>query len=104
VFHAPIITAVSGLNLRAIVQRNGDEAARLYPQAAQVRSLEQLLGMPEIELIVVATPNASHYSLAKHCLLADKNVVVDKPFTTTLGEAEELVTLGRQRNRLLTVY
>lgn len=104
VFHAPMITAVSGLNLRAIVQRNGDEAARLYPQAALVRSVEQLLGIPEIELIVVATPNTSHYSLAKHCLLADKNVLVDKPFTTTLLEAEELVTLARRRNRLLTVY
>ena len=104
VFHAPIITAVSGLNLRAIVQRNGDEAARLYPQAAYVRSVEQLLAIPEIGLVVVATPNTSHYSIAKQCLLADKNVVVDKPFTTTFSEAEELISLARQRKRLLSVY
>jgi predicted dehydrogenase len=104
VFHAPIVSAVSGLDLRAIVERNGDDAARAYPKAAQVRSVEQLLGLAEIALVVVATPNNSHYSIAKQCLLADKDVVVDKPFTTTFSEAEELISLARRRKRFLAVY
>ena len=104
VFHAPVISSVAGLNLRAIVQRKGDDASRLYPNATQVRSVEELLAIPEIQLVVVATPNTSHYSLAKQCLIAGKDVVVDKPFTTTYAEAKELVDLARQRGRLLTVY
>lgn len=95
---------MTGLNLRAIVQRKGDDALRLYPNATQVRSVEELLAIPEIQLVVVATPNTSHYPLAKQCLLAGKDVVVDKPFTTTYGEAKELVDLASQRGRLLTVY
>jgi predicted dehydrogenase len=104
IFHAPIISAVSGLNLQAIVQRHGDDAARLYPKVVQARSIEELLALPQIQLVVVATPNASHYSLAKKCLLAGKDVVVDKPFTTTYAEAKELVELARSLGRLLTVY
>lgn len=104
VFHAPMISSVAGLNLRAIVQRRGGDASSLYSNATQVRSVEELLAIPEIQLVVIATPNTSHYSLAKQCLIAGKDVVVDKPFTTTYAEATELVDLARQRGRLLTVY
>ena len=104
VFHAPIISAVPGLRLRAILQRTGDDAARIYPQARIVKSIEELLAIDEIKLVVIATPNVSHHPLAKQCLLADRDVVVDKPFTITSDEAKELVRLARTRGRLLTVY
>lgn len=104
VFHAPIISAVPGLNLRAIVRRNGDDASRAYPGATQARSIDELLAIPEIQLVVVATPNTSHFPLAKQCLIAGKDVIVDKPFTTTYAEAKELVDLAHQRGRMLTVY
>ncbi|HVH87648.1 MAG TPA: oxidoreductase [Terriglobales bacterium] len=104
VFHAPIISAVSGLKLRAILERSGDEAAKAYPSTAVVRSVDELLAIPEINLVVIATPNTSHYPLARQFLLAGKDVVVDKPFTTTCYEADELVRLAQERGRLLTVY
>jgi predicted dehydrogenase len=104
VFHAPVISAVPGLRLRAIVQRSGNEAAVAYPQAQIVKSVDQLLAIGDVGLVVIATPNTSHFSLTKQCLLAGRDVVVDKPFTTTLSEAMELVELARQRGRLLTVY
>jgi scyllo-inositol 2-dehydrogenase (NADP+) len=104
VFHAPIISAVPGLRLAAILQRTKDDAAGLYPQARIVRSIDELLHMNDIRVVVIATPNASHYPLARQCLLAGKDVVVDKPFTTSYAEAVELVELARQRGRLLTVY
>ncbi|HWC20643.1 MAG TPA: oxidoreductase [Terriglobales bacterium] len=104
IFHAPIISAVPGLKLRAILQRTGNNAAAAFPNAMVVRSLDELLGIEEIKLIVIATPNTSHYSIAKQCLVAGREVVVDKPFTTTYAEAEELVRLAQQRGRLLTVY
>ena len=104
VFHAPVISAVPGLRLRAIVQRTGYDAATLYPDARIVKNVEELLALADIKLVVIATPNTSHYPLAKQCLLAGRDVVVDKPFTTTYAEAAELIELARQRGRLLTVY
>ena len=103
-FHAPVISRVPGLRLAAILQRSGDEAAQLYPQARIARSLEELLAMEEIRLIVIATPNDTHYPLARQCLAAGRDVVVDKPFATTLEEAVKLVEFARKAGRLVTVY
>jgi predicted dehydrogenase len=103
-FHAPVIHAVSGLRLAAILQRSGSSAASAYPETRIVRSLEELLSIETIRLIVIATPNESHFFYAKQCLEAGRDVVVDKPFTTTLEEARQLVALAERRGRLLTVY
>jgi scyllo-inositol 2-dehydrogenase (NADP+) len=103
-FHAPVIHAVPGLRLAAIVQRSGNEAAGLYPGARIVRSVEELLAIPEIQLAVIATPNDTHYPIARQCLAAGRDVVVDKPLTPTLEEALDLVTFAQQCGRLLTVY
>jgi len=103
-FHAPVIRAVPGMRLAAILQRQGREAAEKYPDVRIVRSLEELLAMPELRLIVIATPNDTHYSLARACLAAGRDVVVDKPFATTLEEAKALVQFAQEAGRLLTVY
>src|SRR6266851_8984339 len=103
-FHAPVIRAVPGLHLAAIVQRNGTEAAEKYPDVRIARSLDELFSMAEIHLVVIATPNETHYSFARQCLEAGRDVVVDKPFTTTLEEAVSLVQFAKDANRLLTVY
>jgi len=104
VFHAPVISAVPGLHLAAILQRNRGDAATFYPEARVVSTLEELLAIDEIRLVVIATSNSSHFDLARRCLLAGRDVVVDKPFTTSLREAEELVRTARERGRLLTVF
>ena len=103
-FHAPVIRAVPGLHLAAIVQRSGAEAAEKYPGVRIVRSLDELLSMPEIRLVVIATPNETHYPFARQCLEAGRDVVVDKPFTTTLEEAKVLVQVAKETGRFLTVY
>ncbi|MGH7701003.1 MAG: oxidoreductase [Gemmatimonadales bacterium] len=102
VFHAPVIRAVQGLRLTTIVQRHGAPDPR-YPDVAFVRSVEELLTGP-IDLVVIATPNPSHHPIAQQCLLAGRHVVVDKPFTTTTAEAEELVRLAKAQRRVLAVY
>ena len=102
VFHAPVIRAVEGLRLAAIVQRRGPPDP-LYADVAFVRSVDELLKRP-IDLVVVATPNTSHHSIAKQSLDAGRHVVVDKPFTTTMGEAEDLVETAARRRRIVTVY
>jgi len=104
VFHAPTISAVPGLRLAAILQRSRGDAAALYPNARVVSTLEELLAIDEIRLVVIATSNTSHFDLARQCLLAGRDVVVDKPFTTSYQEADELVRIARERERLLTVF
>jgi scyllo-inositol 2-dehydrogenase (NADP+) len=103
-FHAQVISRVPGLRLAAILQRSGTEAATEYPDVRIVRTLEELLAIPEIRLVVVATPNDSHFPIAKQCLAAGRDVLVDKPFTTTLDEAIALVDFAKRQGRLLTVY
>lgn len=103
-FHAPVIRAVPGLHLAAIVQRSGNEAAEKYSDVRIVRTPDDLLAMKEVQLIVIATPNDTHYPLARQCLAAGRDVVVDKPFATTLAEARSLVDLAKSAGRLLTVY
>jgi predicted dehydrogenase len=103
-FHAPVISAVDGLRLAAILQRRGDDATQAYPQVKAARSLDELLAIDSIRLVVVATPNTSHAEIAKQCLLAGRGVVIDKPFATTFAEAAELVELASRQGQLLSVY
>jgi scyllo-inositol 2-dehydrogenase (NADP+) len=103
-FHAPVIHAVRGLTLAGIVQRSGNEASEMYPDTSVVRSVEELLAISQIQLVVIATPNDTHYSIARQCLAAGRDVVVDKPLTPTLDEARDLVRFAQERGRLLTVY
>jgi len=103
-FHAPVIAAVGGLRLAAVLQRHESTAGELYPGVKVVRTLDELLAIEPIRLVAISTPNDSHFSYAKACLEADRDVVVDKPFATTLAEAKELAELARKRGRLLTVY
>jgi scyllo-inositol 2-dehydrogenase (NADP+) len=103
-FHAPIIHAVSGLRLAAILERHGSASGAIYPDARIVRSIDELLAIESIRLVVIATPNDSHFPYAKQCLEAGRDVVVDKPFTNSLKEAQELVALAEKLGRLITVY
>jgi len=103
-FHAPVIEGVQGMELACILERRGTRAQQEYPSVRVARSLDELLADKTIQLCVVATPNDSHYEYAKACLLADRDVVVDKPFAPTLKESEELVRLAAERGRLITVY
>jgi scyllo-inositol 2-dehydrogenase (NADP+) len=97
VFHAPFVSAVPGLKLEAIVQRRGDEAAKSYPETRILRSVEEALNDEAVQLVVVSTPNETHYPLAKQALDAGKHVVIDKPFAATSGQARELVDLAQKK-------
>ncbi len=103
-FHAPVISKVAGLRLAAILQRHGDDAALAYPEARILRSLPELLALEGLSLVVIATPNDSHFSLAKECLLAGRDVVIDKPFAPTYAQAAEIARLAAARGRVLSVY
>jgi scyllo-inositol 2-dehydrogenase (NADP+) len=103
-FHAPVIRGVPGMELACILERRGTRAREKYPDVRVAQTLEELLADKTIQLCVIATPNDSHFELARACLLAGRDVVVDKPFAPTLRESEELVRLAAECGRLITVY
>ena len=104
VFHAPFIAAHPQLNLYAIVERHRSDSRALYPEAKLFRSVDEMLQDPSIDLVVVNTPVQTHYTYAKAALLAGKNVLVEKPFTVTSAEAQELNSLALAQHKLLSVY
>ncbi len=104
VFHAPLIHANPNLRLSHLLERHGDEAQKRYPEAKVVRDLESLLRESSVHLIVVATPNTSHLEIAAQALQAGKHVVVDKPFTITSADADELIAISKKVGRVLSVF
>ncbi len=101
VFHCPFVSAVPGLTLAAIVQRSGDQAAEAYPGARILRSAEAAFDAPDIDLIVVGTPNETHQALALAALRAGKHVVVDKPMTPSSAAAATLIRTARDAGKQL---
>ncbi|MGQ5525093.1 oxidoreductase [Chitinimonas sp. PSY-7] len=103
-FHAPLISATSSLELAAIASSQADLVTADYPATRLCETPEILFARPEIDLVVLATPNASHYPLARAALRAGKHLVVDKPFTLNVAEAEALQAAASQTDRLLSVF
>lgn len=107
IFHAPFITNVNGFNLKRIRETKPGNIAYIrahYPDAEIVAEANDIINDPSIDLVVVATPNSSHLSLAKAALLAGKHVVVEKPFTITSEDADELIAVAAQCKKILTVH
>lgn len=102
-FHAPVIQSVPNLRLKKVVERHTNEARKRYPWVEVVPDAMALLQDEEIDLVVIATPNISHFDVARQSLKANKHVVVEKPFTTTSGQAQELIDLARQQNKVISV-
>lgn len=102
VFHGPFLTAHEGFEIASVWQRNPDQ-----PKAHDyktVSKLDDILNDKSIELVFINTPNQTHFEFTKKAINAGKHVVVEKPFTVTTKEADELITLARDKKVLLTVY
>src|SRR5437588_11402364 len=77
--------------------------ARRYPSVQSTRDYRKLLADPALDALAVVTPVATHFQIAKEALRAGKHVLVEKPLTTTAGEAEELIDLAERNGRTLMV-
>lgn len=107
VFHAPVIESVPALWLHRVVETKPENICHVqekYPDVKVVSTADEIFSDSEIELVVVATPNTSHYDLAKRGLKHGKHVVVEKPFTITTDEADQLIALANSVNKVLTVH
>lgn len=103
-FHAPLIAGTPGMALAAISSSDAAKVQADWPSVPVVSEPKQLFNDPHIDLIVIPTPNDTHFPLAKAALEAGKHVVVDKPFTVTLSQARELDALAKSRGLLLSVF
>jgi predicted dehydrogenase len=104
-FHAPLIAATAGLELACIVSSNAGKVRQYWGEDVAVTPyINMVLTDPDIDLVVIATPNDTHADLTQRALLAGKHVVVDKPFTVTLEEAQALATLEKQTGRILSIF
>jgi len=104
VFHAPFVSAVPGLRLVSIMTRSADEVTKAYPSVQVVRTIEEILADKSIELVVISTPNETHFALAKKALEAGKHIVIDKPFAPTAAEALELLQLAKSKGVLAVPF
>lgn len=107
VFHAPFIANNSDLALYKVTARKEEQQKMLaerYPQAIGVLTADDIIHDPEVDIVAIATSNDVHFSLAKQALEAGKHVVVEKPFTNTSAEADELIALAKANGLLLSVH
>lgn len=104
VFHGPCLKVHPGFEICKVLERTKSISAENYPEADIVRSYTDILSDPEIELIIVNSPDALHYEMCKQALNADKHVLVEKPFSLFTWQAEELIQLAKEKDKCLTVY
>ncbi|MBS1661353.1 MAG: Gfo/Idh/MocA family oxidoreductase [Bacteroidetes bacterium] len=103
-FQAPFLHVLPQFEFYSVWERSKNLAAELYPSVRTCRTYEELLGDPAVELVIVNTPNYTHYEYAKAALSAGKHVIVEKPFTVTFAEAEELIALAASKGVQLSSY
>jgi scyllo-inositol 2-dehydrogenase (NADP+) len=102
--HLPFIVTNPKFQLQTILQRKGNEAQEKYPSVKIVRSLDEMLADESLELVVITTPNDSHFEYAWRALEAGKHVLLEKPFTITSADAKKLIVQSEKKNRILSVY
>ncbi|WP_316785780.1 Gfo/Idh/MocA family oxidoreductase [Pedobacter frigiditerrae] len=104
VFHAPFVSTHSGFNLKGIVERNRKIAQDDYPEIISYNSVDELINDDSIDLVIINTPNNTHYEYAKQALKAGKHILVEKPFTATTDQAKELFALAKSVGKKALVY
>lgn len=104
VFHSPFLSINPHFNFYAVWERSKNIAAQKYPHVKTCRTLEAMLADNLVELVIVNTPNHTHYEYTKKALEAGKHVIVEKPFTVFAEQAKELIALAKKQDKILSVY
>lgn len=107
VFHAPVMRSVAELELVCVTARKADQQLLLkerYPHTKIALSADEIFADETIDLVVIATSNEMHYPFAKRALETGKHVVVEKPFTNSVEQADELIALAKEKKLILAPY
>ncbi len=102
--HAPFLSSMQEYKISCILERHQKDSLPRYPQVSIVRNIEELLSFPGLELVIVTSPNDTHFEYAKKALEAGKHVVVEKPFTIHSSQALELIRISQNTGRFLSVF
>jgi predicted dehydrogenase len=103
VFHAPFLNFHSGFSLLGSWERSKKLIHQDFPSVKSYATLEELLE-DDVDLVVINTPVETHYEFAKKVLLAGKHAIVEKAFTTTVAQAEELAAIAKEKGLKLAVF
>jgi len=105
-FHSYLISITPGLILHGIASRDAPTRERIISERGcrAYESLEQVLEDPDVDLVVLATPNGTHADMAIRALRAGKHVVTDKVMTLTLAECDRMIAVARESGKLLSVF
>lgn len=104
IFHAPFLNTHPGFKLKAVVERHKKVMGSQYPDIISYNSIDELLNDDELQLIVVNTPNYTHFDLAQQALRAGKHVLIEKPAGGTVAEVKALYDLGREMDKQVMIY
>jgi predicted dehydrogenase len=103
-FHIPLLQSTPGYRITAVSSSRPADVTSLLPDVEVVSDPSALAGHPDVDLVVIASPNDTHAPLAEAAMRAGRNVVVDKPFTITLEQARHLAAVAREKKVLLSVF
>ncbi|SIR33961.1 Predicted dehydrogenase [Mucilaginibacter lappiensis] len=104
IFHAPFLTTNPGFTFKAVVERHEKKAGKVYPEVISYNTTDELLNDAEIELIIVNTPNNTHFDYAVQALNGGKHVLIEKPAAVTSAEVKTLFDLGKKFNLKVMIY
>ena len=103
-FHIPLLKATDGYRITAISSSHPHDVRAILPDVEVVTEPKALAAHPDVDLVVIASPNETHATLAEAAMRAGHNVVVDKPFTITVKQARRLAAMARKSRLLLSVF
>src|SRR6185503_11528109 len=104
VFHAPFLSVDPRFKFYGVLERTKNLVQEKYPGVKTFRTLEEMLADKNVELVIVNTPSVTHFEYAMQTILAGKHLIVEKPFTATVSQAEELIAAAKKKNVKLSVY
>ena len=103
-FHVPLLQATPGYKITAVSSSRPADVSALLPDVDIVSDTKVLTAHPDVDLVVIASPNETHAPLAELAMRSRRNVVVDKPFTITVDEARHLAAVAAENDVLLSVF
>src|SRR5690349_10397612 len=103
-FHIPLLRRTDGFEITAISSSHPNDVRLMLPDVDVVSDPKALCSRPDVDLVVIASPNETHAALAEAAMRADRHVVVDKPFTVTVKETRHLTAMPRKSGLVLSVF
>ncbi len=100
----PYLFVNKNFRVKTVVQHSATTALTIFPTIQTTHSVDELLSDVEIDLVIISSPNPTHFDYAQRSLRAGKHVLIEKPMCSTVEEAEILIALAQQQKKILSVY